>query len=115
MRIILICSLLMIGLTACAGRNASPVAIHNAYDEQLSCQQVRAEIAVNSEKIHKVEMERLNSRTRNYAVGAVSLVFWPALFALDVSRAERDEIGAMKARNENLDRMLNDGRCHQTT
>lgn len=97
---VLACLLL---LTACAGRDAKPVAVMTAYDRDLSCEQIQAEIQNNETKARQLAEERNSSRNANIAVGAVGvLLFWPALFALDLSDAERVEIDALHQRNMHL-------------
>lgn len=96
-------------LTACAGRDAKPVAVMNAYDRDLSCEQIQAEIQSNETKARQLVDEQSSSRNANIAVGAVGvLLFWPALFALDLSDAERVEINALHQRNMHLANLARD-------
>jgi hypothetical protein len=90
-------------LTACAGRDAKPIPVMNAYDRDLSCEQIQAEIQNNETKASQLADERNSSRNANIAIGTVgALLFWPALFALDLSDAERVEIDALHQRNMHL-------------
>jgi len=90
-------------LGACAGRSAQPVAMMQPYDDGLSCEQVQAEIQSNEAKARQLTDENNSAHNANIAVGAVGvLLFWPALFALDLSDAERVEIQALHDRNMHL-------------
>jgi hypothetical protein len=103
---VLACLLL---LAACAGRDAKPVAVMNSYDRDLSCEQIQAEIQSNETKARQLGEERNSSRNANIAVGTVGvLLFWPALFALDLSDAERVEIDALHQRNMHLASLARD-------
>jgi hypothetical protein len=99
----------LVFLAACAGRDAKPVAMMNAYDRDLSCEQIQAEIQNNETKARQLVDEESSSRKANIAVGAVGvLLFWPALFALDLSDAERVEINALHQRNMHLASLARD-------
>jgi hypothetical protein len=90
-------------LTACAGRDAKPVAMMSPYDRDLSCEQIEAEIQNNEAKAQQLAEEDNSAHNSNVAIGVVgALLFWPALFALDVSDAERVEIEALHDRNMHL-------------
>ena len=95
--------LCVLAVGACAGRNAAPVPSMTAYDNNLSCEQIQAEILSNEQKAQQLVQEENSSRNSNIAIGAVGfLLFWPALFALDLSDAERVEINALHNRNMHL-------------
>lgn len=95
--------ILVAGLAGCAGRSASPVAMVQGHDEGLSCTQLTAEVLTNEERAKQLVQEKNSSRNRNIAVGVVGgILFWPALFALDLSDAEKVETEALRARNQYL-------------
>ena len=92
-----------LGVAGCAGREAHPVAIMQDYDKELACEQIRAEIRGNEQKAKQLAGEGEAARNTNIAVGAVGvLLFWPALFALNLSDAERQEMAALSERNTHL-------------
>lgn len=96
-------------LGACAGRSAQPVAVMGTYDSDLSCEQLEAEIQSNEAKARQLVAEDNSNRNSNIAIGAVGfLLFWPALFALDLSDAERVEIDALHQRNMHLSNLHRD-------
>jgi hypothetical protein len=93
-------------LAGCAGRTANPVPIVQAYDDDLSCQQIAAEIQANEARAVQLAAETKSSRNRNIGVGVVGgILFWPALFALDLSGAAKAEAEALKSRSEHLANM----------
>jgi hypothetical protein len=103
---VVLCALL---LGACAGRNAAPIPMMAAYDNNLSCEQIQAEIASNEAKARQLIDEDNSNRNANIAIGTVGvLLFWPALFALDLSDAERVEIEALHQRNTHLASLYRD-------
>jgi len=99
-------------VTACAGRDAAPVAAYNAYDAQLSCSQIDAETAANNNKVSQLQKEKENAIAANIAIGAVGLLlFWPALFALDTSDAQDVETRALNDRNNSLAYLKTASKC----
>jgi hypothetical protein len=101
-------------VTACAGRDAAPVASYASYDGQLSCSQLGAELTANEAKVVQLQQEHDSAHTANIAIGVVgALLFWPALFAIDASDAQQVEIRALRDRNSNLARMQASKKCHE--
>ncbi|MGO1120194.1 hypothetical protein ACTL6U_15925 [Rhodovibrionaceae bacterium A322] len=98
--------------TGCAGRDAAPVDTMTSYDKQMTCDDIVFEVNKNNDKLVDTVRELEEAKGQNVAVGLVGAVlFWPALFALDLSDAEKIEIQALKDRNENLLRMGNARKC----
>jgi len=105
-----LCALAVAG---CAGREAHPVAIMQDYDKALTCDQIRAEIHANETKAQELAGEGESARTANVVVGTVGvLLFWPALFALNLSDAERQEMTALSERNTHLTTMADMHGCN---
>ena len=99
----------LVFLGACAGRSAAPVPTMTAYDNNLSCEQIQAEIQSNEAKARQLIDEDNSNRNANIAIGTVGvLLFWPALFALDLSDAERVEANALHERNTHLASLYRD-------
>jgi hypothetical protein len=102
-----------LAVTGCAGREAHPVAIMQDYDKELTCNQIRAEIKSNEQKAQQLAGEGESARTANVVVGTVGvLLFWPALFALNLSDAERQEMTALSERNTHLTTMADMHGCN---
>jgi hypothetical protein len=99
-------------LSACAGRTGHPVAITESYDSNLSCDQIKAEIASNETKARQLYAENSSAHDSNVAMGVVGAVlFWPALFAIDAGTAEKDEMQALHDRNAHLQTMIDNKSC----
>ncbi len=110
---IAVLGLCALGLAGCAGREAHPVAIMQDYDKELTCNQIRAEIKSNEQKAQQLAGEGESARTANVVVGTVGvLLFWPALFALNLSDAERQEMTALSERNTHLTTMADMHGCN---
>ena len=102
-----------LAVAGCAGREAHPVAIMQDYDKELTCNQIRAEIKSNEQKAQQLAGEGESARTANVVVGTVGvLLFWPALFALNLSDAERQEMTALSERNTHLTTMADMHGCN---
>lgn len=99
-------------VAACGGRTANPVSIVRATDGQLSCSLMSAEIETNNQRARTLAKERDDARTKNALIGTAGvLLFWPALFALDLKPAEKQEIGALRDRNGHLGRLMQSKSC----
>jgi hypothetical protein len=103
---------ILISLTACAGRSATPVSSYKYGDERLSCADLRYEISRSETNVKKLVSEKNSAHEGNVALGVVGgLLFWPALFALDTSDAEKIEMQAEKERIESLQRIMAQKSC----
>ncbi len=89
-------------LTGCAGRTPAPVSAVRAGDEQLTCAQIDGEANDFIPKVRKLSNDA-DKAGYNAGIAAVgTIVFLPALFALDLSDAEKIEIQAYVARYQTL-------------
>lgn len=89
-----------------------PTASYKYGDEKLSCADLRMEIAKSEREVKKLWSEHNSAHSGNVALGVVGgLLFWPALFALDTSDAEKVEINAHKDRIEGLERIMQSKNC----
>ncbi len=89
-----------------------PTASYKYGDEKLSCADLRMEIAKSEREVKKLWSEHNSAHSGNVALGVVGgLLFWPALFALDTSDAEKVEINAHKERIEGLERIMQTKNC----
>ncbi len=103
--------LLVIQLIGCAGRKPDPVAVYRANDIQLSCDDLKTEFFINQKTALKLAKKRghTGSNTGIAIVGA--LLFWPALFALNFSKADQIELKAYHARDKRLLVLMKKKRC----
>ena len=92
-----------LALSACAGRKPNPVTEVQDGDAQLSCRQLRDEIRVNNEAIRGLVDEKSQKTTQNIVAGtAGAVIFFPALFFMDLKGAAGEEARAYQRRNQGL-------------
>ena len=93
----------IIFLSACAGREATPVQVIQSSDHNLSCSLIHAEANANSDQIRRLIQERAKTNSQNAAVAGVGVIlFAPALFALNLKGAAKEEANALIQRNQHL-------------
>lgn len=90
-------------LTACAGRQANPVQAIQSGDDRLNCDQIVAAMKLNTTELKGLMAESSSNTGKNVAAGAAgAIIFFPALFFMDVKNAAGDEARALVRRNEVL-------------
>lgn len=90
-------------LAGCAGRDPNPVAEVQDGDALLSCRQLAQEVEVNNRAILGLIGEQKKTEGNNVAAGvAGAIVFFPALFFMNVKGAAGEEARAYQRRNEGL-------------
>lgn len=90
-------------LAGCGGRDARPVAVAQPTDSMLSCPLLMAEISGNNSRAVSLLDEKKDAENSNVAIGvAGALLFWPALFFMDLSDTEEIEMRALRDRNNYL-------------
>lgn len=97
--------LIAISLSACAGRSAQPITVASRYDNKLSCADLETEIEQNNARLQALAAEKGVTLTKNVAVGAAGILFFPIWFALDLSDAAGQEISQLQARQTYLAEM----------
>lgn len=94
---------LMIALSGCAGRAANPVAQILPNDSRLSCRELVLEININNRAIAGLMGEQKRKANNNaVAVGVGAIVFFPALFFMNLKGADKAEALAYQRRNQGL-------------
>jgi hypothetical protein len=89
-------------LSACAGRDAQPVATVQPQDAYSDCSMINAEIQANNSRAEALASEQNAKVVQNVAAGVVGLVVWPVWFAMDAKGAAGTDAAALKARQEYL-------------
>ncbi len=103
---------LLLLLSGCAGRQANPVAAYQYGDEQKSCPFLRSEIAEIQNDITRKLKACNNTQGKNVALGvAGAILFWPALFFMDLSDADQIELEALRKRYNALVRLSASKKC----
>ena len=100
----------------CAGRDPNPVQTVKATDGMLNCQFMLAEINANNTRARSLAKQASDKQGKNVALGVVGVVlFWPALFAMDLKDAEKQEIAALRDRNNYLANLMLQKKCAMAT
>mgnify|MGYP002628708684 FL=1 len=89
-------------LTACAGRQAAPVAVTNSFDTDKTCTQLRAEIDANNTRITELRNEEENKRAQNIVAGTAGALFLFPLLFMDFQDAAGQERRSLESRNQYL-------------
>ena len=98
-----LCLAALLALTACAGRDPNPIKEIQDGDARLSCTELRHEIAVNSQAVRGLIDEKQSKQTQNVVAGAAgAILFFPALFFMDLKGASAEEARAYQRRNQGL-------------
>jgi hypothetical protein len=87
-----------VAAAGCAGRIANPVAAEAALDHNLSCKEIRAEVAANDDHINALNQESVGRQeyNKNYGnvpvLGFMPITLWPTgFFALDHTIMDQNE------------------------
>lgn len=92
-----------LALSACAGREANPVQLIQPGDAQLSCSQLRQEVEINAQEISRLVNDQKKVSDNNAAAVATgAILFFPALFFMNLKGAAKEEASALLSRSEGL-------------
>lgn len=105
--VLLLAVILMIG---CGGRAAQPVAKTQLGDEQMSCQELKAEMAHAEAQVQALIPESKKTG-KNVALGAAGVFLIFPWFFMDMSDAERTEIKAYQDRYLELEKLYKRNGC----
>lgn len=94
--------LIVLTLSACAGRTPQPAPLVMASDRQLDCGAIEAEIKLNNQKISDLAIEKGWKMGQNAVAGIAGFMIWPAWLGLDLQDAAGKEANALTQRNEYL-------------
>lgn len=97
-------------LVGCAGRAPELVPVVQAMDQQLTCDQIIAEIKANNQRISDLATEEGWKVTQNVAAGVAGIVIPVLWFGMDFQDAAGKEGKALSQRNEYLASVAKD-RC----
>ena len=111
-KIVILSSLVVLVIGGCAGREARPVSSYRPGDDSLNCAAIDSELCQIKTTVVPLYDEAGDKTGWNVGWGLVgALVFWPALFALDLSDAEKEEIRAYQVRWDNLIKLRDERGC----
>lgn len=97
-------------LGGCAGRAPQIPPLTLATDSSLSCETIRTEAELNTEKMADLAVEQNLKLGQNVVAGVTGFMIWPAWLALDFQNAAAKEGRALSQRNRYL-ATLADERC----
>lgn len=98
-------ALVITTLAGCGGRTPQPITVASRYDREMSCADLETEIDQNNARLQALAAEKGVTLTKNVAVGAAGILFFPIWFALDLSDAAGQEISQLQARQTYLAEM----------
>ncbi|WP_026789753.1 hypothetical protein [Pleomorphomonas oryzae] len=99
-------------LSACAGREAHPIAATNPSDSVFDCAGIQREFEANERQIQATLKERSAAQGKNVVLGVTgALIFLPALFFMDPKSPEKVEIDALRNRNKVLEDIARSKKC----
>lgn len=99
-------------LAGCAGREANPVQVIQPGDAQLSCKELRQEISISQQQMQRLLSDQKDVQGKNTAAAvAGAVVFFPALFFLNLKGAAREEAKALQDRIKGLAERHNNRSC----
>ncbi len=102
MRKVCIGCLAVLTLSACAGRAPQPIPLVMVSDQQLDCDEIKAEVKRNNQKVSDLAIEQGWKMGQNAVAGIVGFMVWPAWLGLDLQDAAGKEASALSQRNEYL-------------
>lgn len=97
-----IASILLLSLTACAGRAPQLTPMTLTSDRQLDCAEIETEIKHNNQRISDLSVEQGWKMGQNAVAGIVGFMIWPAWLGLDFQDAAGKEAQSLSQRNEYL-------------
>lgn len=106
--IVLISGILLMSMTGCGGRSANPVQVSQINDYDISCNQIKTELSQIQYRIRQKTGQKNAGDGKDTALFVTGMIlFWPALFFMDLSNADKVELDAMQARYNHLTGIYN--------
>lgn len=94
---------LVVELAACAGRDPQMISTSQPGDVNLTCPMISAEMQANTQRIGQLQSESSSTTGKNVALGIVGgLLFWPALFAMDLKDGAGKDAATLQVRQTYL-------------
>ena len=99
-------------LGACAGRDPQMTATVQPQDMASDCPAITAQIVANNNRLADLKKEHSSTTGGNIALAVVGgLLFWPALFAMDLKDAAGKEITSINQRQGYLAQLAQQRGC----
>lgn len=100
LKFITLCLIIVI-LNGCAGRAANPVMVQQYGDENKSCKALNSEMQFVQSEITRL-IPQTNKTGKNVLLGVTGWFFIVPWFFMDLSKAEQEEINALRHRYNHL-------------
>lgn len=88
-------------ISACGGRKANPISTMQFGDENKSCKSINYEMTANQQEIDRLIPET-DKTAKNVALAVTGWFLIVPWFFMDLSKAEEQEISALRKRNDQL-------------
>lgn len=95
-------AVLVLSLSACAGRSPQPVAVVQMKDTTMDCAAIQAEIQQNTAQAAELGKEKGSKVAQNVAAGVAGVIIPVLWFAMDFQGAADTEQKALDSRNQYL-------------
>ncbi len=102
--------LLSLSIAACAGKTAQPVASYKIGDDDMSCNELKAEMAYIDAQVTKLIPES-DKTEKNVALGVAGALLIVPWFYMDLGDAEKVEIKAYQDRYSALEKIYSRKSC----
>ncbi|MFT5207342.1 MAG: hypothetical protein ACI9CF_001094 [Candidatus Omnitrophota bacterium] len=99
-------------LAGCAGRAANLVTVHQYGDNTKSCAALESEMQFAQEEINRL-IPKTNKTGKNVALGVAGWFLIVPWFFMDLSKAEQEEINALRQRYNHLVILANEKTCSE--
>lgn len=96
----------LLAMAGCGGRAASPVALDQSLDAELSCDHLDAEKRTNTARIADLEQEGSTSDANSVGMALAGGIWW-----LDGRQGAAKDAKALDARNARLDELMAERGC----
>ena len=106
----LLVAVLSLSIVACAGKTAKPVASYKIGDDQLSCNELKAEMAHIDSRVAELIPES-EKTSKNVVLGVTGWFLIVPWFFMDFSDAEKVEIQSYQERYLALEKLYSRNSC----
>lgn len=103
-------ALMSLALPGCAGRQANVVNIYQPGDEGRSCVGIESEMTVSEEEILRL-IPQADKTAKNWILGTAGFFLLVPYFFMDLSKAEQQEINALRHRYNYLLEIAKNNGC----
>lgn len=111
-----VCTMLIVSILmmiGCGGRQAYPIQVSQTGDRHLSCNTIQSELGRLEYEILNKSGQKAKGDTKDTVLFVAGmLIFWPSLFFMDLSNADKVELEALRSRYNYLTNVYNGKNCN---